>query len=62
MFLSASIRASGRVYSIYGVIPAVRKHIVSEQALAGGNENIGVDEAAPFGVVITALEIIQPGF
>ena len=43
------------------VIAAVGKHIVSQQALPGGDEGVGVEEPAPLGVVITALEIIEPG-
>jgi len=31
-------------------------------ALTGGDEGIGVEESAPDGVVISALQIIQPGF
>ena len=27
--------------------------------MTGGNEGIGVDEAAPIGVIISALEVIQ---
>ena len=30
--------------------------------MAGGNEGIGVDKAAPFGVVVPGLEVIQSGF
>ena len=30
--------------------------------MAGGNESVGVDESAEFGVVITRLEVIQLGF
>jgi hypothetical protein len=29
--------------------------------LAGGNEDIGVEESADLGVVITALQVIEPG-
>ena len=46
---------------ITGIVHTIRKHIVSEQALAGGNEYVGVEEPAPFGIVISALQVIQPG-
>ena len=44
------------------VIAAVGKHVIAQEALTGGDEGIGVEESAPGGVVITALEIIEPGF
>jgi hypothetical protein len=43
------------------IITAVGKHVIAEDALAGGNEGIGVDEAADGGIVITALQIIEAG-
>ena len=46
---------------ITGVIQTIRKHIVSEQALAGGDKGVGIEESAPSRVVITGLEIIEPG-
>ena len=30
--------------------------------MAGGDEGIGIDEAAKFGTVITGLEVVQAGF
>ena len=30
--------------------------------MAGGDVDIGIDKSAPGGVVVTALEIIEPGF
>ena len=29
--------------------------------MAGGDEGVGIDEPAPLGVVVTALEVIQAG-
>ena len=43
------------------VIAAICEHVIAEDALAGGDEGVGVDEAADLGVVITALQIIEPG-
>ena len=42
-----------------GIIPAVGKHIVAEDALTGGNESIDIDESADRGVVISTLEIVE---
>ena len=44
------------------IIQTICKHIIAQQALAGGNEGVGVDEAAEFGVIISALEIIESRF
>jgi hypothetical protein len=47
---------------ITGIVQTIGEHITSEQTLAGGDEGVGVEEWAPFGVIITALEIIESGF
>ena len=46
---------------ITGIVHTIRKHVIAQQTLAGGNEYVGVEEPAPFGVIIPALEIIEPG-
>ena len=33
---------------------------MSQNSLSGGEVDIGGDEAAEFGVVVTALEIVEP--
>ena len=35
---------------------------MSQNSLSGGEVDIGGDEAANFGVVVTTLEIVEPGF
>ena len=35
---------------------------MSENALAGGEEDIGRDEPADFGVIVPALEVVEAGF
>jgi hypothetical protein len=42
-------------------IPTIGKHVVAQQTLSGGDEGIGIDKSADFGVVISALEIVQSG-
>ena len=41
------------------IVQAIRKHVIAQDALAGGDEGIGVEEAAYCGIVITALEVIE---
>ena len=41
------------------IVVTIGKHIVAQYALAGGDKGIGVEEAAPFGGVISALQVIQ---
>ena len=43
------------------IVATVRKHVIAQEALAGGDEGICVEESAPLGAIIPALEIIQPG-
>ena len=42
-----------------GVIPAIRIRVMPNYALAGGEEDIGRDEPADFGVIVPALEVVE---
>ena len=53
--MSSEIRSADRI------IAAVGKHVIAEDALTGGDEGVGVDEAADLGIIITALQVIEPG-
>ena len=44
------------------IIQAIGEHVVAKNTLAGGGVGVGVEEAADCGVVISALQIIEPGF
>ena len=50
-----------RISTVNRIIVAVGKHVVAEDALAGGNEGICIDESAYLGIIITALQVIEPG-
>ena len=56
------IQHARRIHSADRVVPAVGKHVIAQEALTGGNKGVGVEESAPGGVVITALEIIEASF
>ena len=43
------------------IIAAVGEHVIAQDTLAGGDEGIGVDKSAVCGIVITGLQIIEPG-
>ena len=49
------------INSKYRAIPAVSKHIVPQEALSGRSKGICVDKSADAGVVISALEVVEPG-
>ena len=49
------------VYIVDGIISAVGKHVIAEDALAGRNKYVGIDESTNLRIVITALQVIQPG-
>ena|GEM_PF-2168563 len=42
-----------------GVIPAIRIRVMPENALAGGEEDIGGNKPADFGVIVPALEVVE---
>ena len=50
------------VVHIHRVIPAIRIRVMPENALAGGEEDIGGNEPADFGVIVPALEVVEAGF
>jgi hypothetical protein len=47
---------------VYGIIVAVRKHVIAQEALSGGGEGIGGIETAQAGVVIPGLEVVELKF
>ena len=50
------------IYVHSGVIAAVGEYVIAEEALAGGDEGVGIDEATELRVIITALEVIERCF
>ena len=48
-----------RVTPIGRIIPAVGKHVVTQEALPSGDEGICVDESTDLGIVITRLEVVE---
>ena len=49
------------IATVYRIIPTIGKHVIAQDALPGRNIAVGVDEAANLRVVITTLQIIEPG-
>ena len=47
---------------VYRVIIAIGKHIVADDALSGRGVAVRVDESAPAGVVIPALQVVEACF
>ena len=50
------------IYPYNWVVTAIRKHIITEDALTGGYECICVEEPTNNGVVVAGLQIIEPCF
>ena len=44
------------------IIATVCKHIVAQEILTSRSKGIRIDETADAGIVITALEVVEPGF
>ena len=40
----------------------IRKHIASQEALTRRSKGIRIDESADGGIVVAALEVVEPGF
>ena len=49
------IYCASDILSGYRIIPAIRKHVIAQDALAGGDECISVEEATECWIVITGL-------
>ena len=47
------------VSSYNRVIPAIRIRVMPENALTGGEEDIGGNEPADFRVIVPALEVVE---
>ena len=50
------------VAHIHRIIQAIRICVMPNYALTGGEEDIGGDKPADFGVIVPALEVIEPRF
>ena len=50
------------VAHIHRIIQAIRIRVMPNYALACGEEDIGGNEPADFGVVVPALEVVETGF
>ena len=59
--VALNIIGSGNVSSACRIIPAVGEHVESQEALSGGGIGVRVDESDDSGIVVTGLEIIDPG-
>ena len=53
---------SGWVCKANRIVPTVGKHIVAQQTLAGGGEDICIDESTNLRIIIPGLEVVEPGF
>ena len=47
------------IFTLDWIVSAIRKHIISQEALAGAGVAVGVEEPSQGGVVISALEVIE---
>ena len=59
--INISVCLTCRITVIDRIIPTVGKHIVAQNALAGGSVGVCVDESAYLRIVITGLEIVERG-
>ena len=52
---------SGLIGIVARIVKTIAKHITAEDTLAGGGVGISIDESTDSGIVISGLEIIEPG-
>jgi hypothetical protein len=43
------------------VVPTIGKHIIAQDALAGGGVGISIDEPSHLGIIITGLDVVERG-
>ena len=60
--LNSLWKISSIVIIDYRVVVTIRKHIVTQEILTRGGEGIRIDESADSGIVISALQVVEPGF
>ena len=47
---------------VNGIVAAVCKHIMAQESLTSASKGIRIDEPADAGIVVTALQVVEPGF
>ena len=55
-------RITCRIRKYYGIIITICKHIVAQETLTRTCKGIRIDESAGDGIVISALQVVEPGF
>ena len=61
--LNAPCAYSPALVMVYDrIVIAIREHVATEEALAGGGEGVCIDKSMDDGVVIAALEVIPSRF
>ena len=53
---------AGNINSEYRTVPAIRKQIVSREAGVVIEDGIVIQVSSNAGIVITALQVVEPGF
>ena len=62
MLVNRHSTTTATIAHIHRIIQAIRIRVMPENALAGGEEDIGGNKPADFGVVVPALEVVEAGF
>lgn len=59
MLVNRHSTTTATIAHIHRIIQAIRIRVMPENALAGGEEDIGGNEPADFGVIVPALEVVE---
>ena len=60
--MSPKWQITARIGLIHRVIITIGKHIVAYKSLSSGRKGVCIDESADAGIVVTALQVVEPGF
>ena len=50
------------ILTIHRVVATIGKHVITEKTLPRASKGIRIDESADAGIVISALQVVEPGF
>ena len=60
--MEGTVDISTGITTIHRVVATIGKHVITEKTLPRASKGIRIDESADGGIVISALEVVEPGF
>ena len=60
--MEGTVDISTGITTIHRVVATIGKHVITEKTLPRASKGIRIDEPAEGGIVVTALQVVEPGF